>query len=79
MARGFITVLQWYSNIKHIDELMDPEQHRGDAAAIDSLLGFNQPKIVPDDPGMPSIGSVVMRVEDDGSLTRVHCNFDSSD
>lgn len=77
--RGFITVRQWYSLCKTIDELVDEEQHTGDAAAIDLVLGFTPPEIVPEDPGTPSIGSVVMRVEDDGKLTLVHANFDSSD
>jgi hypothetical protein len=78
MARGFILVDQWHSHAKTWEELADPERHTGDAAQVDKLWSFQAPKITDQEPGCP-IGHVVMRVEDDGSLTKIRANYDSSD
>lgn len=75
--KGYIQVLQWYGRIKHLDELNDPEQHTGDAKSVDSLLGFRAPEVYPTEPPCP-IGHVVLRVEDDNSLSFVRANYDSS-
>lgn len=75
--RGYVRVLQWHGSVKHINELNDPFQHKGDASSIDSLLGFRAPEVHSSEPFCP-IGHVVLRIEDDGSLTLVRANYDSS-
>lgn len=78
MAQGYVVVLQWYSHVKHIDELMDPGKHTGDAKSIDKLIGWNPPKIYDRNPGC-FVGECVMQIEDDGSLTLVEARYDTSD
>ncbi len=75
--RGYVRVLQWYGSIEHINELNDPLQHHGDAQSVDNLLGFFPVPIEQEMPDCP-IGHVVLRVEDDGSLTKVRTNYDTS-
>ena len=76
--KGYIRVDQWHSHAKTWGELADPAQHKGDAAQIDKLWAFVVPPILKDPPSCP-IGSVVLRVEDDDTLTVFRTNYDSSD
>jgi hypothetical protein len=78
-VKGYIEVLQWYAKCKSIEELNDTEQHTGDAKSIDQLLGFKAPDIMPEAPKHIPKGYAVLRVEDDGKLTFVNANWDSSD
>jgi len=77
--RGYVVIDQWHSNARTWDELADPRRHRGDAAQVDRMLGWDEPELLERDPGWCLKGYVVMRVEDDGALTVVHTNYDSSD
>ena len=75
--KGYVEALQWYSRCKTLDELCDPSQHTGDAAAITQILGpMDYP--IRADLWSPAIGSVIFRVEDDDTLTLVRANYDSS-
>ena len=76
--KGYIRVDQWHSHARTWDELANPERHTGDAAQVDRLWAFQVPEILKDPPGCP-IGSVVLRVEDDDTLTVHRANYDSSD
>lgn len=75
--RGYVRVPQWYGHIGHIDELNDPSRHTGDASSVDVLCGFTPPEVHERPPSCWD-GHVVLRVEDDGSLTLFAANYDSS-
>jgi hypothetical protein len=78
MARGYVLVDQWHSMAKTWDELVNPEQHTGDAAQINKLWKFQPPKLSPT-PLSPYKGEVCLQVEDDGTLKVFAANYDTSD
>ena len=76
--RGFIVCSQWHSRgAKHIDDILQPARHTGDAAAVDQICGFTPPAIQPVRPSIYT-GEVCFQVEHDGKLTLIETRYDTS-
>ena len=71
--KGYVKIMQWYIDATHVDQLIKPE---GEEPQI-RTFGGERPEIVQESP-KPKLGEIVFSVADDGSLTLVDSNFDSS-